>query len=147
MHTLGEALPEGPRSLLGDGSHAISSGENFKAMGVLYFFGGVDFFNVLVPLECALYDHYVSIRKTVALQLFQLLKTNSTGQARATFCIRSQLAIVEELYDDGDAAFVTNVGDLIEPRLCRPSRGTFPSRRRWSAAAGIPTTRAVRSRP
>jgi len=126
FHTLGEVLPEGPRSPLGDHGSATSSSAGYKAMVVLYLFGGVDSFNMLVPLECALYDQYVSIRKTVALQPSQLLEINSNGQACATFGVHSQLTIVKELYDDGDAAFVTNVGNLNEPRLGHPSARTCP---------------------
>jgi hypothetical protein len=129
FHTLGEVLPEGPRLPLDENGSATPGSAGYKAMVVLYLFGGVDSFNMLVPLECALYDQYVSIRKTVALQPFQLLEINSDGQACATFGIHSQLTIVKELYDDGDAAFVTNVGDLIEPRLGHPSAQTCPGLR------------------
>ncbi|CAK0791502.1 unnamed protein product [Prorocentrum cordatum] len=126
FHTLGGVLPEGPRSPLGDHGSATSSSAGYKAMVVLYLFGGVGSFNMPVPLECALYDQYVSIRKTVALQPSQLLEINSDGQACTAIGIHGQLTIVKELYDDGDAAFVTNVGNLNEPRLGHPSARTCP---------------------
>jgi uncharacterized protein (DUF1501 family) len=90
---------------------------DYKALVLLYLFGGADTFNMLVPLDCQLYQEYMDIRRVVALTEEKLEVVTTSGQACQKFGIHKQLSIVKELYDAGDAAFVTNVGNLVEPIL------------------------------
>jgi uncharacterized protein (DUF1501 family) len=131
FHTLGEVMPAGSRSPPGQdddkrGDDGDGSEDGYKAVVILYLFGGVDSFNMLVPLDCDLYEEYVSIRKTVALTKEKLNMITVAGQACSTFGIHNRLAILKELYHGGDAAFVTNVGNLVEPVLGNPGAKTCP---------------------
>merc|ERR1719346_826509 len=92
-------------------------------MVVLYLFGGADTFNMLVPLECPLYVEYQAIRQTVALSPSQLNSITTVAQPCENFGIHSQLGILKNLYDQQEAAFVTNVGNLIEPTYPFGRRG------------------------
>merc|ERR1711988_332055 len=72
------------------------------------------------------YDEYVSIRQGVALRPDQLHKVESVGQACADFGIHTELKILKKLYDAKEAAFVTNVGNLVEPTLGRRGARVCP---------------------
>jgi len=127
FHTLGNVQPIGVRQPPPPSNNTASNGtETYKAMVVLYLFGGADTYNMLVPQDCELYEQYMSIRKDVALMPDQLLKINTTGQACAHFGIHSELPILKELYDLKEAAFVTNVGNLVEPTLGVRNARTCP---------------------
>eukprot|EP00931_Biecheleriopsis_adriatica_P094337 TRINITY_DN679_c0_g1_i6.p1 TRINITY_DN679_c0_g1~~TRINITY_DN679_c0_g1_i6.p1 ORF type:complete len:3274 (-),score=593.17 TRINITY_DN679_c0_g1_i6:142-9879(-) len=127
FHTLGSVQPIGVRQPPPPSNNTASNGsEAYKAMVVLYLFGGADTYNMLVPQDCELYEQYMSIRKDVALMPDQLLKINTTGQACAHFGIHSELPILKELYDLKEAAFVTNVGNLVEPTLGVRNARTCP---------------------
>jgi len=127
FHTLGEVAVVGPKPPPGEGGGGgEGGGQQYKAMVILYLFGGADTFNMLVPLDCPLYDQYRAIRSTVALGAGQLNRISTAGQACSSFGIHNRLGIVKQLYDDGDAAFVTNVGNLIEPILGRRGARTCP---------------------
>lgn len=77
--------------------------------------GGADTFNLLVPMGCSLYKEYQTIRQDIALQPFQLNEISVSGQACNKFGIHSNFANLKQLYDSKKAAFVSNVGSLVEP--------------------------------
>jgi len=68
-----------------------------------------------VPLNCPLYDEYMQVRTDVALLPQQLHTVTTPGQACSDFGIHSELSFIKELYDQKQAAFVSNVGALVEP--------------------------------
>jgi len=115
FHTQGNVTVDGKRvrqPLAGPGS---SDDTGYKAVVMLYLFGGADTFNMLVPMDCELYSEYLGIRRGVALAPQQLIEIETVGQACSKFGIHSGLGILKELYDTKEAAFVTNVGNLIQP--------------------------------
>jgi len=70
---------------------------------------------MLVPQDCGLYQEYVQVRTDLALQPNQLIKIQTEGQSCQNFGIHSQFRFLKELYDKEQAAFVSNVGNLVEP--------------------------------
>ena len=68
----------------------------------LYLNGGVDSFNLLVPISCALHDEYVAVRGPAALANNQLLEISST-QACRSFGLHHKLPKLRELYQGGQA--------------------------------------------
>jgi len=118
FHTLGNVEVLGKRPPPSKGNTG-GGGSFYKAMVLLYLFGGADTFNMLVPLDCVHYTQYRAIRRNVALKPNQLMRVTTTGQDCQSFGIHARLGIVKELYDLKEAAFVTNVGNLIEPVLGR----------------------------
>merc|ERR1712012_147548 len=116
FHTLGPLTPLGARNTTQENENG-GGGKPYKALVILYLYGGADTFNMLVPLDCHLYGEYESIRTTVALTPEKLERIGTEGQPCETFGIHKQLGIVKQLYDEGQAAFVTNVGNLVEPIL------------------------------
>ena len=97
---------------------------DYKAIIVLFMHGGCDSYNLIVPhSECKerdMYQEYESIRgSTLALalhkdELLQISVPNNT-QPCNKFGIHPKFPILRDLYIDGDAAFVSTVGPLVEP--------------------------------
>lgn len=92
-------LPESPKS----------SGVPYKAMVVLMLTGGVDSFNMLVPIGDSAYSDYVEARKGVAIEKDVLLTINES------FGIHPNLTSVRNLYHDKDLLFFANAGVLTKP--------------------------------
>ena len=94
---------------------------NYKAVVYLFAAGGMDSHSVLVPLDgCSVGDlhaQYKKIRSNIALSHNQLLPIDvAPGTQPCTeFGIHSSLTTVKKLFEDGDAAFLANVGSLIAP--------------------------------
>lgn len=98
----------------------------YKALVCLFFAGGNDSFNMLAPKDAAAYAEYSSVRGGVynattnpsGLALdnsTELLSISSTGQSYTDFGIHHHLPFLQDRYNSGDLAFVSNVGTLIEP--------------------------------
>ena len=87
-----------------------------------------DTFNLLVPhSECKgsvdLYKEYASVRgPKIAIPKDQLhqIKVPANTQPCNVMGIHPKLPILKELYDDGDAAMVANMGALVE--VCTSAR-------------------------
>jgi uncharacterized protein (DUF1501 family) len=77
--------------------------------------GGADTFNMLVPYEGTLWSDYNAVRQDIALADHELLEINTTGQAISKFAVHHKLPFLQKLYEDGQAAFVSNIGALVEP--------------------------------
>lgn len=91
---------------------APANGE-YRALVCLFLSGGNDSFNMLVPRETSAYAQYQSTRSNLALSPGSLIDIHPTGQP--TFAVHSGMPEVASLFEAGDAAFVANVGTLIEP--------------------------------
>ena len=117
-----DRVEETPRLGTSGGISTAHVGRDFKAIVVLFLDGGADSFNMLVPLgNCPakdLYAEYRTVRGDVKLDPSDLLEFNTTMgtvQPCSTFGVHKSLDMVHELYQQGDAAFVANIGSLIEP--------------------------------
>ena len=104
-----------------------SSGRPLKSIIVLFNDGGLDSFNMLVPhSDCSvdavngldMFDSYTSVRGSpIALSKSQLLEIDVPAgtQPCGKFGVHYKLPFLKQLYDEGDAAFIANMGTLIEP--------------------------------
>jgi len=105
-----------------------SSGEDYKAVVFLMLSGGFDSYNMLVPhSECDpvsgdyedLFDQYREMRGSMALnkELGQINPINATktDQPCKSMGLHSRFSALRDLYDDGDALFLANVGIMNEP--------------------------------
>jgi hypothetical protein len=108
-------------------SRPASGGRTFKALIMLYLEGGADSWNMLVPYSGCTpgntstnYDTYQTLRggvtEGVALGFNELLPIDvGTSQPCTTLGVHPRLTALQRLYNEGDAAFLTNVGPLVEP--------------------------------
>jgi len=114
FNTLGSPLPqEGPR-VSNPGSQKPAQ-KPYKAAVMLFLSGGADTFNMLVPQDCPLYQEYVDMRTDLAMSPGELIPIQTSGQVCGKFGIHGRLSFLKGLYDRGQAAFVSNVGSLVEP--------------------------------
>ena len=142
FHTTGALPRPGPAAV--EAPPAAVAADEFRAVVVLYLDGGADSFNTLVPLSgCRdaagapldLYQEYADARREGALPREALLPvTDAEGaQPCSTFGLHPELTTLRDLYDDGHAAFVANVGWLERPLRAedvrtgraRPPAGAF----------------------
>jgi len=89
-----------------------ASGE-YRALVCLFLSGGNDSFNMLVPREHAAYQEYRSSRANLALPPEQLIEIQPLNTGR--FGVHHRMPELAALFEAGNAAFVANVGTLIEP--------------------------------
>lgn len=99
----------------------------YKALVCLFLSGGNDSYNMLVPRNTDAYNQYVNTRgyrdpatdpslwNGLALTPEELLPITTVGQSYPDFGIHHSLPILQTLYNQGNAAFVSNVGTLVEP--------------------------------
>lgn len=108
------------------GAASASNFTDYKALVCLFLNGGNDSFNMLVPRQQSAYIEYEQVRGGVGgtglaiprsdlHQITSSLQNTSTGAGYSDFGIHPDLPYLKTLYDQGDLAFVSNVGSLIEP--------------------------------
>lgn len=86
---------------------------SYRALVCLFLAGGNDSFNMLVPREPGAYATYQSSRSNLALTDAQLINIQPEGLP--PFAVHGGMPEVATLFNNGNAAFVANVGTLIEP--------------------------------
>jgi len=95
--------------------------EGYKAIVYLFMAGASDSFSMLVPTTntgCnALHDQYMSIRGDVAIPSENLrpIDASTSNQPCNSFGLHPSLVNIHELYGQGDASWVSNIGPLVEP--------------------------------
>jgi len=89
--------------------------DDYRALVCVFMFGGNDSFNMLVPNTTAEYNAYASSRQNLAIPQNDLLPITPVSAGTPDFGLHPTLGGIQGLFDSGDAAFVTNVGPLVEP--------------------------------
>ena len=92
--------------------------EPYKAVVMVYLFGGLDSYNVLVPHpDCYLYEEYKSERDFVTLTTNELLDIDATGSGQPCrkFSVNKQFSALQQIYNDGKGIFFANTGHLSKP--------------------------------
>ena len=89
---------------------------DYKALVCVFLHGGNDSFNMLVPNTTAEYNVYAASRQNLAIPRQDLLPVNplSVGGTNP-FGLHPSMAGIQGLFEAGSAAFVANVGPLVEP--------------------------------
>lgn len=88
---------------------------DYKALVCVFLFGGNDSFNMLVPRSNAEYNVYAQSRQNLAIPQQDLLPINPTTQTGVDFGLHPAMGALQSVFESGRAAFVSNVGPLIEP--------------------------------
>jgi uncharacterized protein (DUF1501 family) len=87
------------------------SGTDYKALVCIFLAGGNDANNTLVPFDAAGYGQYSSIRGSLAIAQNTLLPLTGAPD----FALNPNLPELQTLFGSKNAAFVANVGTLIQP--------------------------------
>jgi len=84
---------------------------DYKALVCIFLFGGNDANNMLIPFDATNYAKYSSIRGPLALAQNTLLPLTPTPN----FALNPNLPDIQTLFNNKNAAFVANVGTLVQP--------------------------------
>ena len=90
---------------------AQSSSTDYKALVCVFLFGGNDANNTLIPFDTTGYGQYSSIRGDLALAQSSLLPLTPAPN----FALHPSLPDIQTLFNNKNAAFVANVGTLVQP--------------------------------
>ena len=93
----------------------ISNPSNYKAIVCLLLGGGNDSYNMLVPRGASEYAEYAASRGNIALPQADLLPINPLTSDGKDYGLHPSLVNVQNLFESGNAAFIANVGALVEP--------------------------------
>ncbi|MEM6885873.1 MAG: DUF1501 domain-containing protein [Verrucomicrobiota bacterium] len=94
---------------------------DYRALVCVFLHGGNDSYNMLVPTATSEYNNYSLIRSNLALPapgstdpepLLPLVVNNTPGR---TFGVHGAMPHLQTRFNEGNAAFVANVGTLVEP--------------------------------
>ena len=108
MAAAGSALGFRPFGMLNALAQTTS---DYKALVCIFMFGGNDANNMLVPFDSTGYGNYAGIRGPLALPQSGLLPLASAPN----FALHPSLPEVQSLFNQGNAAFLANVGTLLSP--------------------------------
>ncbi len=87
------------------------SSTDYKALVCVFLFGGNDANNTLIPFDTTGYSNYSSIRGPLALAQNTLLPLTPAPN----FALNPNLPDIQTLFNNKNAAFVANVGTLVQP--------------------------------
>jgi len=90
---------------------AQSSSSTYKALVCVFLFGGNDANNTLIPFDTTGYGEYSSIRGDLVLAQNTLLPLTPAPN----FALHPNLPDIQTLFNNKNAAFVANVGTLVQP--------------------------------
>ncbi len=99
----------GSLTALQNAARAASAGD-YKALVVIFQFGGNDGHNTLIPRDQSSYDDYAALRGGLALPRSELNPLDGTDYA-----VHPKLPELSRIFNAGDAAGVMNVGMLDQP--------------------------------
>lgn len=100
--------------------------DDYKALVCVFLYGGNDSFNMLVPTTGTEYANYADVRSNLAIpapgQPDGLLPINVANTPGRTFGLNPALPNLRDRFNDGDLAFLANVGTLVEPSTAQQVR-------------------------
>ncbi len=88
---------------------------DYKALVCVLLNGGNDSFNMLMPRGAAEYAEYATTRTNLAIPQADILPLNPITSIGKDLGIHPNMTQVQQLFDDGNLAFISNVGTLVEP--------------------------------
>lgn len=97
-------------------------GDDYRALVCVFLNGGNDSFNMLVPRGASEYAEYAAVRQDLALAAGALLPINPLNSAQLggrQFGLHPGMPELQQLFEAGNAAFVANVGTLVEPGVTK----------------------------
>ena len=87
----------------------------YRALVCIFLSGGNDSYNMLIPRGQTEHADYAKVRGSMAVGRNSLLPINPITTDGKEYGLHPNLPYVQQLFEDGNAAFVANVGTLVEP--------------------------------
>ena len=94
---------------------SVIKANDYKALVCILLGGGNDSFNMLVPREGTPYEEYAAARSNNAISSGDLLPLDVLDGDEKAFGIHPSLTNLRDMFHNGNLAFLTNVGTLVEP--------------------------------
>ncbi|MCR9289811.1 MAG: DUF1501 domain-containing protein [Bacteroidetes bacterium] len=88
---------------------------DYKALVCILLAGGNDSFNMLMPHGNDEYADYAATRSDLAIPQGDLLNLNYTAPNGKIFGAHPSMGGVQQMFEAGELAYISNVGTLIEP--------------------------------
>jgi uncharacterized protein (DUF1501 family) len=89
--------------------------DEYRALVCLFLAGGNDSFNMLVPRGPSEYAEYAAVRQDLALAQGSLIPINPLNSIGKQLGVHPNMPELANLFEQGHAAFIANVGTLIQP--------------------------------
>lgn len=98
--------------------------DSYKAMVCLFFLGGMDNYDTIIPYDTNSYQRWAEIRNSIISRqstprtreaLLPITPINSHQFGDRQFALPPEFSGIQQLFQSGSAAIVGNVGPLIEP--------------------------------
>lgn len=119
----------GLATLAAQSSTAATTSDGYRALVCLFFHGGSDSHNWVVPIDATGYAQYAAARADLAWPMDRLQPIASTRQAAGrAFALPAELQPLRTWYDSGRAAVLANVGPLLRPT----------TKQQYDADSGLP---------
>ncbi len=96
-------------------NRSINGSSGYKGLVCIMLSGGNDSFNTLIPRGQSEYQEYAGIRTDLSIPRESLLPINPTNISNKEYGLHPSLINLQNLFEEGNAAFVANVGALVEP--------------------------------
>ena len=87
---------------------------DYKALVNIFFLGGNDGFNMIVPTSTFAYDEYAASRQNLAIAKADLLPISPASIGAGNYGLHPNLAEVQTLFNSGNLGIVANVGNLLQ---------------------------------
>ncbi len=111
------AMASAPGFAYSQGFGVTAPFADYRALVCVFLHGGNDSFNMLVPNTTAEYNAYAASRQNLAILREDLLPINPVSLAPGSepFGLHPTMGGIRDLFESGNAAFVANLGPLVEP--------------------------------
>lgn len=110
------------------GAHAAVSG-GYKALVCVFLNGGLDHYDTILPYDQPSHDTFTALRQSIydsyggdsvsnsraRDNLLQLAVSNASDFGSRQYAVPADMAPLQNLFNNGQAAIVGNVGPLLEP--------------------------------
>lgn len=87
----------------------------YRALVCIMLGGGNDSYNMLIPRGQSEYADYANIRASMAIRRPDLLPITPRTPDGKEYGLNPNMPYIQQLFTEGNAAFVANVGALVEP--------------------------------
>ncbi len=98
-----------------DNSSILSFGGDYKALVCVMLAGGNDSYNMLIPKGDNEYNEYATTRSNLAIAQNDILQINPNTSDGRVFGLHPSMSDMQQLFEEDNLAFLSNVGTLIEP--------------------------------
>ncbi len=88
---------------------------DYKCLVNIFLFGGNDSFNLVAPTSNAEYNIYAASRQNLAIPQSSLLPIFPDNPDGASYGLHPSATALRDLFDQGDAAIVANMGPMVQP--------------------------------